>query len=797
MDLKIIFLVGCLIGAAFAQSTNFVNKDSKLVGFAEPQWYKDNIPFVEVPDRQIEEVYYYRFSSHKRHLRYSVPGVGYTVTEFVHKVGYSQKFDTINAAAGHHIYESRWLRNPRYSEDYINFWSREGAANQQYSEWIADAAFSTFLLSGNKDFIASQQEGFVNNFNGWDNRYEPALDMYFLSPHDDAMEHSASSEQTDDPYHGGLGYRPSFNSEMYANAVAISKIARLNNDTRTAEEFEGRAAAIRRGILEHLWDDDRTFFYHMFREDNPNNELLDTREEIGLFPWRFGVPDPEDPKYARAWEHLFDPQGFDSAYGPTTCEQRSRWFDGNQTAQCCWWNGNSWPYSTGMVINSLGAQLRNYGSTNVVNVNTFLEVLHKYAETQYKNDKPYVAECHSPYRKLWVCDGFNHSEHYAHSTYVDNVLGDLLGIEPQSDNSFVINPLMPSTWPYFIVENLNYHGHNITVLYDSDGSKYNTGTGMKIFLNGEEAASQSQLGRMSINIPPPIVDESYARKKVENYAANVNGFGYPMVDASFTSIDASVWQVVDGRVIYDHIPSNRWTNYQTRNEQDWFSVDFGPGRKKVVDEVKVNIYSDVATGEGDVDCPTSIRVEYMSSRDPENWEQARNQVSTPAVCVPNDVITIRFDPVKVEKIRLVFSRNTEDNWFVGMTEVEIWAPWPQVEEEGTYEAEDGYIVNANIRAAQSASGGSFVGQIDANDASVEFTGVWVEESKEYDVQVYYSNGEDEATMSVSANNVNTQEGFFPPTINGWGQFDSNTFVTLRIPLLRGNNAIMLNWIKSE
>jgi len=265
LKISILATLYCLIGLALAQNTNFVNKDSKLVTLDEPQWFKDNIPFVEVPDRQIEEVYYYRFSSHKRHLRYSAPGVGYTVTEFIHKVDYSQKFDTINAAAGHHIYESRWLRNPRYAQDYINFWSREGAANQQYSEWIADASYAAYLLTGNRDFITSQQQGFVNNFNGWNNSYEPTLNMYFITPHLDAMELSASSLPTDDPFGGGVGYRPSFNSEMYANAIAISKIARMNNDTRTAEDFEQRAALIRQGILDHLWDDQRTFFYHMFR----------------------------------------------------------------------------------------------------------------------------------------------------------------------------------------------------------------------------------------------------------------------------------------------------------------------------------------------------------------------------------------------------------------------------------------------------------------------------------------------------------------------------------------------------
>lgn len=276
-----------LITAAFgvaAKETHFIDKDSKLKNLFEPQWFKDNIPFVEVPDREIEEVYYYRWSSLKRHLRYTVAGAGYIITEFVHKVGYSQKFDTINAAAGHHIYEARWLRNARYVQvsqnklreqyeikqikrlqDYINFWSREGGAAQQYSEWIADAAYRAFLVNGDVEFIKSQQLGLVNNFNGWNDRFEPTLGLYFISPHDDAMEMSASSMQTDDHYHGGLGYRPSFNAEMYANAVAIFEIATLNGDYVTAEEFRQRASALRTSILTHLWDNDRKFFYHMHR----------------------------------------------------------------------------------------------------------------------------------------------------------------------------------------------------------------------------------------------------------------------------------------------------------------------------------------------------------------------------------------------------------------------------------------------------------------------------------------------------------------------------------------------------
>jgi neutral trehalase len=52
---------------------------------------------------------------------------------------------------------------------------------------------------------------------------------------------------------------------MYGNARAIAKIARLNGDTAVAEDFEARAETLRQGILDTLWDDERSFFYHMQR----------------------------------------------------------------------------------------------------------------------------------------------------------------------------------------------------------------------------------------------------------------------------------------------------------------------------------------------------------------------------------------------------------------------------------------------------------------------------------------------------------------------------------------------------
>jgi hypothetical protein len=110
--------------------------------------------------------------------------------------------------------------------------------------------------------------------------------------------------------------------------------------------------------------------------------------------------------FSVAFDQLFEEQGFDSKYGPTTCEIRSKWYDGNQkNPQSGWWNGNSWPYSTAHTLSSLAVHLRLYKQQNPHITNEhYIRALHKYSIPQYKHNVPYVAECHSPQGDFWVCD---------------------------------------------------------------------------------------------------------------------------------------------------------------------------------------------------------------------------------------------------------------------------------------------------------------------------------------------------------------------------------------------------------
>lgn len=57
-------------------TTSILNHTSYLTELADQQWYLDNIPFVDIPDKLLQDVYYYRQSVVKRHLKFERQGHG-------------------------------------------------------------------------------------------------------------------------------------------------------------------------------------------------------------------------------------------------------------------------------------------------------------------------------------------------------------------------------------------------------------------------------------------------------------------------------------------------------------------------------------------------------------------------------------------------------------------------------------------------------------------------------------------------------------------------------------------------
>jgi hypothetical protein len=655
--------------------TSFLHHDALLTGVQDPAWFKANIPFLEVPDQQIQDVYYYRWQTYKEHLVYTGPEYGWLSTEFLQPAGYGAPYGGISAAAGHQITEGRWLRDQQYTKDTVDYWlsgpgqfpkPAQDSVNadttdwaHEYSFWAADAVWKQLLATGDRGFAISQLAALTKQYNGWANHFNASLGLYWQAPVWDATEYSPSSYESPDPYHGGYGYRPTINSYQYGDARAIAGIASLAGDTATANDFTSRATALQNAVQTHLWDSGRQFYYGVARDNNPSLNKTGSRELMGYLPW---MVDMAPASNAAAFAQLKDPNGFSAAYGPTTAERRSPWFM-YQAGNCCRWDGPSWPFATSQTLTAAANLLEDYPAQSVFSSADYVSLLHTYAATQYRNGVPYVAEAHNPDSGSWLYDGNNHSEDYNHSTYNDNVISGLIGLRGQSDDTLVVKPLAPASWDHFALENTPYHGHNVTVLWDRTGSRYGQGAGLHVYVDGSLAASQAGLGAMTVHVGPAVTQSSGGG--TVDIAANGQRFAAgPQPFASYTSGFDNVWNAVDGIVYRQGIPENsRWTSYNTPNASDYYGVNFG--RDQRTSDVRLYFYDDG----GGVRTPSSYDLQYWTGS---AWATVPGQTRGPAAPTGNAMNLITFPPLTTSQLRVV-APNAGGGTGWGLSEFEAWA----------------------------------------------------------------------------------------------------------------------------
>ncbi|KAI1294325.1 Six-hairpin glycosidase-like protein [Xylaria venustula] len=755
-----------------ARGTSFLDHEAQISSFFGQTFLRENIPYIDIPDQLIEDVYYYRWTSIQRNIRYVIAGTGYMCTEFVHPVGYAQAFGTIDAAAGHQIDESRWLRNTAYADDYIQLYTRGPADPLQYTQWILDATSRRAMVTGDSDFLATQLDDLIRVWGLWDPYFNSTVGLYYYQPVWDAQELSLPGFIAD-PQNlnwdlrkdGPNTYRPSHNAYMVANARAIARAAQLAQDDDNESKFSQIADDIETAMYEFLWAPEQEFFMDVIVPDN----RLTGREQVGLFPYRFDIG--LNKSYAQpALDAMFDTMGFLAPYGPTTLEIRNPWFAAVKPDDyCCWWNGQSWPYSTSHTLKSLAAIYRS-GVTNAT-AEQYYQYLQTYARTQQKNGQPYVAESHYPFTDSWSADSTNHSENYDHSTNNDDVITGLLGIIPQPDDTLQISPIIPSNWTYFALENLPYHGHLVTVLYDEDGSRYNVGPGLNVYVNGHRVHQGDDISA-KVAIPPPILPSDDAPV---NIAANPDGPGqYPTIDATFTYSADYEYEAIDGVVYYDSIPDNRWTDYTSPNPNDTLTVHFA--RPRTLSSVTLALFSDIARG-GSVDLPSKIEI-YGSS-----GLIASTDSST--YLLANDKNTIAFDSVETSFLAVNLYRSSNSTW-VGVCELEVWTP---PESGPTYYAVDAHLTGTNTtvlfdKASDATENGAVVGGVTL-DSTVAFSGIKSDGDPTRLVLSYANPGDAAIDVTVQVNQKPQVTLSLSPTGG-----DYYTLIT-GITLARGKNYVSL------
>lgn len=634
-------------------------------------WYAEHIPFFESPDPEIDATYYYRWELVTKHLTYGSPEVGYVFTEFMDRPFWSGRYGAISCPLGHQFYEICWLKNRRIIEDFARFWlTVPDAKPRTYSNWYGDAMWAVYQVLGDPQFIRHVFPFMERQYQGWvDERFDEEHQMFRWVGAWDGMETNINSRQTDDPFGGGEGYRPTLNSYMYADALALSRAAALLGDTSTADDYAERAARLKRRVQDELWDPTREFFFHQFAHGERGGIVAKSlthetgayagsphgRELLGYVPWQFNLP---DPGYEAAWKFLMDPDFFFAPFGPTTVERHDPLFF--ISPQCCVWSGNQWPYATAQTLVAMANLLNNY-EQEVVHKDDYYRLLRIYSLDQRLAGRPFVAEAANPDNGSW--EGHNtlyHSEHYFHSSYVDLIITGLVGLRPRADDTLEINPLIPDDWDYFALEEVAYHDHRLAVWWDRDGSRYGRGSGLIVMVDGERAATLPSIGRLRVALPDREREPAEVARP-HNVAAHNDGGFYPHISASFSAPTTPPLYATDGNYWYHRLPSNRWTTVGSPNEQDWIAVDFGIAR--AVESVKLYFLPD----DGVIAPP--VRYEVQRWRDGA-WTSIPGQRRHPTRAVGQRANVVRFPEITASRLRVVLTHALGKA--SGLTELEVW-----------------------------------------------------------------------------------------------------------------------------
>lgn len=469
-------------------------------------WMRREVPWFESSDKQIEEMYYFRWYAWQKHV-VKTPA-GYVITEWLPKPEFKDgSYGALPDAAPFHIAEARWLHTRAIAEDDARFWFTPGAGGQpdshKYSDALAWTVEQLTLAEGDRALGQALLPAMTASYRQWEKAQQDANGLFWSIDTRDAMEKSIS----------GDGYRPTLNSYMVADAEAI---ARLTPDPAVRAEFAGKAAALRELIETKLWNPTDEFYEVLspaadsgirrqkkFVDPGTTMQHAGVRELIGYDPFLFSQP---AAAHGVAWRQLFDPQGFDGKYGATTAERRSPRFRFASSDQCTW-NGPAWPFAMTQTLLAM-AEYEDSAAHPVVTREDYLKLFARYVLAQHLTlangqridwiDEDYDADTDE-----WIAKNMLIAKHkqvgrgnyYNHSGFADPLITGLIGLRPRADNRLEVKPLLPAgAWSFFALDALPYHGHLLTILWDRTGKRYGRGRGFQVMVDGKTVAKRADLG---------------------------------------------------------------------------------------------------------------------------------------------------------------------------------------------------------------------------------------------------------------------------------------------------------------
>ncbi len=709
------------------------------------RWAQD-IPYIDVPDPAIEKAIVYRWWGERYNsLDANEPGYVYQYPTTIEGVNLYQ--NSIVLTQPMHLQDTKWIRNPYLAYGQIlNVGELSGSSafldspghsswNNHYSQYMGTAGLEAYQVHGGGADLA---ERFAHYFE-WDGKGQlehydgdgNGLIQYTANymPGNDADAISFGYPKT-----GGQGIERPESAYVWGDFDAARQLYELAGaPSSKVDEMADTADDLRDAILGTLWNDEMKMF--LARTTQGGQAATSSGGAANPLTDRGFIPARES--------NLYDVY----AEGLIPVEDAETYKDGFRFLRY----GDNFPIFPFYTANQYDRTRYNIGgSNNFSNINFTVQYRGvRSALRHYDPDHEYVTPEYAARLLDWMAWSIypggnvlapNQAEYYSNwnqtnRTYNRNnpnhiMLGnmnyifveDMGGIQPRSDEKIELWPV-DLGYDHFMVNNLRYHGKDVTIVWDPDGTEYGLGAGYSLFIDGEKAFSADKLGRvlydptsntvvekdadvtvtlgasapgLATAVDTPIDDArvvTYLKTAgidLEFPVANLAADAEISTSASQSGVRPTEWRnfhtpgrsgamnnhpgaiavnerPVSAAAINDGVTVNEpyWGNYGTAGETGYVELDFGA--PTTFDNVKVYFMADPLTAGHSYVAPQRYGVEVPDGSG--GWQLVEDQYRSPKVPAAklNEAL---FETVTTDKVRVVFT-NTPGK-YTAISEIQVF-----------------------------------------------------------------------------------------------------------------------------
>jgi hypothetical protein len=490
------------------------------------RWAQD-VPYLDLPDPALEKAIVYRWWG-ERYNSLDANASGYVYQYPITVEGANLYQNAVALTQPMHLQDTKWLRTPYLPYGQIlNIGELSGSSafldspghtswNNHYSQYIGTAGLESYNVHGGGPEIADRFAhyfegdgvGQLEHYDGNGNQLI-AYDTNFM-PGNDADAISFGFPKVNAGAPGARTIERPESAYVWGAFDAARQLYQIAGaDQAKIDDVASNADGMRDAILDQLWSPDTRMF------------LAGTSHGATSAASSGGTPNPL-PESARTLIPAKESNLYDVyAQNLIPFDQWETYVDGFRFLTY----GDNFPIFPFYTANQFDRSAYSIGgSNNFSNINFTVQYRGvRSALRHYDPEQKYITPEYAKLLLDWMAWSIypggdvripNQAEFYSNwdpttRTYNRNnqnhiMLGnmnylfieDMAGVQPRSDDKIELWPISFG-YEHFMVNNLRYHGQDLTIVWDPDGSEYGLGAGYSLFLNGEKKVSTDQLGRLT------------------------------------------------------------------------------------------------------------------------------------------------------------------------------------------------------------------------------------------------------------------------------------------------------------